>query len=324
MLDRPHYVIALHDPFMEYGETEAAAVRQRRWPRRPIRKGKRVPPLKETEMRNAKDRDPDSSGPAPTLTSIVGAIVEHVELLREAGETSMDLDRESLRELGRPPPPAPASPAPPPPVNAEMDEARRRLEAIAREVAGCVKCPLHRTRTKTVPGQGHPRPDLLFIGEGPGGEEDRQGLAFIGRAGALLTRLITAMGLSREDVFIANIVKCRPTENGAGIKDRAPTPEEMQACLPYLRAQIAALQPRVIVTLGAVALFGLLGLKGITKQRGQWREYEGIPLMPTYHPSYLLRGGGDDTARYWEVWDDMVAVLARLGRAPPQKRGRPS
>lgn len=264
----------------------------------------------------------------PGLTTWVEKLIAYIETLREAGVTDLELDRETLHALGRPPLAAPAppkrdgaavsstSPAP------EGGEAAVRLADIAREIAECGRCPLHRTRTKTVPGQGCPHPEILFVGEGPGQEEDRQGLAFVGRAGALLTRMIQAMGLTRDDVFIANIVKCRPTVDGAGLRDRPPTPEEMAACLPYLRAQIAALRPRVIVTLGAVALEGLLGLKGITRQRGQWRAYEGIPLMPTYHPSYLLRGGGEDTARYWEVWDDLVAVLDRLGRKPPADRRR--
>ena len=193
------------------------------------------------------------------------------------------------------------------------------LADIAREIAQCAKCPLHQTRTRTVPGQGNPRAELMFIGEGPGFEEDRQGLAFVGRAGELLTRLIVRMGFARDEVFIANIVKCRPTENGDGLKDRKPSESEMHACLPYLRRQIAAIRPQAIVALGATAVEGLIGLTGISKLRGTWREYEGIPLMPTFHPSYLLRGGGDERERYWQVWDDMLKVLEKLGRPAPSK-----
>ena len=186
------------------------------------------------------------------------------------------------------------------------------LKKIAAAVAACKKCPLYQTRTQTVPGQGCSRPEILFIGEGPGEEEDRQGLAFVGRAGQLLTRLIVRMGFTREQVFIANIVKCRPPNN------RKPLPEEMDACRPYLERQIALLQPKVIVLLGASALESLVApeLK-ITKMRGQWLEYEGIPTMPTFHPSYLLR----NQSAMWDVWNDMQQVLKRLGRtAPPRNK----
>lgn len=208
----------------------------------------------------------------------------------------------------------------PPPARPPAGGGHAALADLAAEIGRCTRCPLHRTRTRTVPGQGCPRPDILFVGEGPGFEEDRQGLAFVGPAGKLLTRLIEALGYTRDTVFIANIVKCRPTVEGRGQTDRPPSPEEMQACLPYLRQQIALLQPRVIVCLGNVAMEGLLGIKGITRLRGQWKTYENVPLMPTYHPSFLLRGGGEGKARYWDVWDDMGQVLTRLGRTPPPKQ----
>lgn len=184
------------------------------------------------------------------------------------------------------------------------------LAAITEQIATCSQCGLHCGRTKTVPGQGHIRPDILFVGEGPGADEDKQGIAFIGLAGQLLTRLITRMGYQREEVFIANVVKCRPPQN------RKPLPEEMAACLPYLAAQIAILQPKVIVALGATALEGLLKAPdkiAISRMRGKWLSYENIPLMPTFHPSYLLR---NRSAR-WDVWNDMQAVLQLLGRTPP-------
>lgn len=284
---------------------------------------------------NTAHRDEAASAVPPTLSAVIGALIDHIETLREDGVRAVEMDRAVLRDLARAPAAPPAAPALPlaavggaspaaapwtPPTAEEIETARRRLQEIAAEIAECRRCPLHRTRTKTVPGQGNPRPEILFVGEGPGQDEDRQGLAFVGRAGALLTRMIVAMGLDREQVFIANVVKCRATENYEMIKDRPPTLDEMRACLPYLRAQIAVLRPRVIVTLGNAALEGLTGLKGITRLRGQWREYEGVPLMPTYHPSFLLRGGGDDTARYWEVWDDLCAVLRFLGREPPSRR----
>lgn len=182
------------------------------------------------------------------------------------------------------------------------------LRAIAAEVSGCTKCSLHKTRTKTVPGQGAQAPEIMFVGEAPGEDEDLQGLAFVGRAGQLLTKMITAMGFSREEVFIGNILKCRPPGN------RTPLPEEMQTCLPYLKAQIALLKPKVIIALGATAVRGLTGLEtGITKLRGKWLVFENIDLMPTYHPAYLLR----NPSAKREVWEDLKEALAKLGRTPP-------
>ena len=188
------------------------------------------------------------------------------------------------------------------------------LKAIAAAIAVCTKCQLHEKRTKTVPGQGNSRPEILFIGEGPGEDEDRQGLAFVGRAGQLLTRLIVRMGFTRDEVFIANIVKCRPPNN------RKPLPEEMNACRPYLERQIAVLNPKVMVLLGASALEGIIPseLPGrtISKVRGKWLDYQNIPTMPTFHPSYLLR----NQSAMWDVWNDMQAVLKHLGREVPEKK----
>jgi uracil-DNA glycosylase family 4 len=188
-----------------------------------------------------------------------------------------------------------------------------RLAKIAARIAVCTRCPLCRTRNKTVPGQGNPRPEVLFVGEGPGMDEDRQGLAFVGKAGQVLTRMIVRMGFTREEVFIANVVKCHPPgENSA---NRAPSPDEMNACLPYLHEQIAVLKPKVIVALGGTALRGLFGVEGITRHRGKWRRFADIDTMPTFHPSYLLQYGGQQA--YWEVWTDLQEVLKRLGRTPP-------
>ena len=194
------------------------------------------------------------------------------------------------------------------------------LADIAARVSVCTQCRLGQSRTRTVPGQGTPQPEIMFVGEGPGEDEDRQGLAFVGRAGQLLTRMILRMGLTRDQVFIANIVKCRPPDN------RVPAPDEMAACLPYLREQVAELKPKVIVCLGATAVKGLLNnMTGITKLRGQWQKYQGVDVMPTLHPSFLLRGGGEDRARWWEVWEDLTAVLKKVGReVPPQKTAPPA
>lgn len=246
--------------------------------------------------------------PRRVLRRIAGDVEALLNSDREQGRGQVEASRETVRALGAPPAPV-------------VDPSVQALAEIAARIAVCTRCPLHRTRTRTVPGQGHPHPEILFVGEGPGGEEDRQGLPFVGSSGNLLTRLIEAMELTRDAVFIANIVKCRPTVDYAGQKDRAPEPDEMATCLPYLREQIAVLKPKVIVALGATAVKGLVGLTtGITRLRGQWQSYEGVPVMPTFHPSYLLRGGGEGKARYWDVWDDMCKVLRRLGRTPPDKK----
>ena len=161
-----------------------------------------------------------------------------------------------------------------------------------------------------MPGVGNPRPDILFIGEAPGADEDREGIPFVGRAGKLLTKMIEAMGYTRDDIFIANINKCRPPGN------RTPTPDEMKTCIPFLKRQIALLQPRVIVAMGATAVSGLVDVpeeEGITKLRGNWMSFEGIDLMPTFHPAYLLRS----TSAKRPVWNDLKAVLQRLGRPIP-------
>ena len=190
---------------------------------------------------------------------------------------------------------------------------RTQLAEIARTVEACRKCGLGNQRTRSVPGQGNPHPEILFVGEAPGADEDRSGLAFVGRAGQLLTKMIEAMGYAREDVFIANIAKCRPPDN------RQPLPEEMAACIAYLHAQIALLKPRAIVALGATAVKGMMNLEqGITKLRGKWLLFDGIPLMPTYHPAYLLR----NPSAKKEVWDDLQEVLSHLGRKPPHRGGK--
>jgi DNA polymerase len=187
-------------------------------------------------------------------------------------------------------------------------EAERELSRVAEEAAACRLCPLHKTRSRAVPGQGCGSPDIMFVGEAPGQEEDEQGLAFVGAAGQLLTRMIAAMGLAREEVFIGNILKCRPPGN------RTPLPDEMRACMPYLKRQIAALKPRVIVALGGTAAGALLNTQtGITRLRGTWASFEGIDLMPTFHPSYLLRNESGKRP----VWDDLREVLKRLGRPVP-------
>jgi len=151
----------------------------------------------------------------------------------------------------------------------------------------------------------------MFVGEAPGHDEDMQGEPFVGRAGELLTKIIAAMGCQREDVYIANVLKCRPPEN------RTPLPDEITNCLPYLLSQIELIQPKVIVALGATAVRSLLDVQlGITKMRGHWYTFRDIPIMPTFHPAYLLR----NPPAKKEVWEDMKAVLTKLGREVPKSR----
>ncbi|MBM3293999.1 MAG: uracil-DNA glycosylase [Candidatus Aminicenantes bacterium] len=184
----------------------------------------------------------------------------------------------------------------------------RSLEDIAAEIASCRKCPLASGRTRAVPGEGRPEADLMFVGEGPGHDEDVQGRPFVGRAGQLLTRIIAAMGFDRSDVFIANIVKCRPPDN------RPPQKDEADACLPYLLEQIAAVGPKVIVTLGKTATDVFVpSRQGMTERRGRFETWRGIAVMPTFHPSYLVRNEGNKELKRM-VWEDMKQVLAALAK----------
>ena len=186
------------------------------------------------------------------------------------------------------------------------------LKVLSERVSVCTRCPhLASTRTQTVFGVGNPAADLMFIGEAPGADEDAQGEPFVGRAGQLLTRIIETMGFSRGDVYIANILKCRPDMPRGSFGNRAPTPVEMQTCRPYLVEQIDIIQPKVVVALGAVAVEGLLGARGTMRDlRGRWHSYHGTPLMITYHPAYLLRNQAPTEKR--KVWEDMLQVLERL------------
>jgi DNA polymerase len=200
-------------------------------------------------------------------------------------------------------------------------EARAAAFAELRQRAlACVRCPnLASARKNVVFGVGDINAQLMFIGEAPGADEDDQGEPFVGKAGQLLTRIIQTMGLTRDTVYIGNILKCRPDTPGQASGNRKPTPEEMQTCITYLHEQIDLIRPRVIVALGGTAVEGLLGKTlGITKLRGQWRTYRGIPLMPTYHPAYLLRNQSLSEKR--RVWEDMLQVMERLDLPITQKQ----
>ncbi len=184
---------------------------------------------------------------------------------------------------------------------------RPTLDEIRRELGDCQRCKLCTTRKNIVFGSGNPRADLVFVGEGPGENEDLQGVPFVGAAGELLTKMIEAMGFRRDDVYICNVVKCRPPGN------RNPEPDEIAACEPFLRAQLAAIRPKVVVALGKFAAQTLLrDSTPITRMRGNWRTYEGIQLMPTFHPAYLLRSPAEKR----KAWEDLQAVMKVLGKQP--------
>ncbi len=178
------------------------------------------------------------------------------------------------------------------------------LLRIREDLGECTRCKLHKHRHTIVFGDGNPKAELVFVGEGPGADEDAQGLPFVGRAGKLLTQMIEAMGLQRKDVYICNVVKCRPPEN------RTPEDDEITTCSPFLLRQLEVISPKVIVCLGAVAAKTLLKTnRGISQFRGQWLDYRGSKLMATYHPAYLLRNPNAKG----EVWKDLQKVMVLLG-----------
>jgi len=186
---------------------------------------------------------------------------------------------------------------------ARNENTQRDLGALREQIGDCMLCRLHKGRRNLVFGTGNANADLMFIGEAPGRDEDMQGEPFVGRAGQLLNKIIEAMGLKRTDVYIANINKCRPPNN------RAPARDEADACLPFLHEQVAIIKPKVIVCLGSVAVQNLLRTEEkISRIRGQWREFDGIPVMPTYHPAFLLR----NPAGKRPVWEDMQEVMKKL------------
>jgi len=183
------------------------------------------------------------------------------------------------------------------------------LERIRADIGECTRCRLCEQRNKIVFGSGNPRADLVFVGEGPGRDEDLQGLPFVGRAGKLLTQMIEAMGLTRDAVYIANVVKCRPPEN------RQPEKDEVATCIPFLMRQLEVIHPKVIVCLGNIAAQNLLGtMKSISHFRGQWFDFRGMQLLATYHPAYLLRNPNAKG----DVWKDLQKVMAVLGLKPPK------
>ena len=255
----------------------------------------------------------------------MSSVQEAASLLAQFLRTRRDLlgvqrsgvARESLERLKK----APAAALPSQISNPKFEMPREaRLEALRETVSACTKCEhLAAFRTQTVFGVGNPHAELMFVGEAPGADEDKQGEPFVGRAGELLTKIINAMGLTRADIYIANVLKCRPDMPANTPGNRAPTAEEMQRCLPYLREQIAIIQPRVLVALGKTAMAGLTGAdEPMGAMRGRWFSFENIPLLATYHPSYLLRNGSNTEKR--KVWEDMMLVMEKLGMPISEKQ----
>jgi len=232
------------------------------------------------------------------------ALIDEARGVLEAVRAQLEWQRACGAEwLPRGPSDASAPVSPPPPTPARAG--RETLAALRAHIGDCTRCKLAGGRTNLVFGVGNPDADLMFVGEGPGHDEDLQAEPFVGRAGQLLTEIITkGMKLARADVYIANVVKCRPPNN------RNPEPDEIASCMPFLQRQIEIVQPKVIVALGTFAAQTLLGVKTpITRMRGTWHDFRGTKVMPTFHPAYLLRTPGDKRL----VWNDIKLVMAELG-----------
>jgi uracil-DNA glycosylase len=271
------------------------------------------------------------------FTETLAAVIQHVEHLKAQGIRYLPVSASILTELSAPPVrrtrPAPlretpvvvaalsgqpddavslAAPLPEIISESEKEAKAVAMTALRERALLCQKCPhLVRSRKNVVFGVGDIHAPLMFVGEAPGADEDEQGEPFVGKAGQLLTRIIHAMGYSRETVYIANILKCRPDTPNESSGNRRPTADEIKTCLPYLLAQVDLIKPKVLVALGATAMEGLFGKPvSISRIRGQFQQFRDIPLMPTYHPSYLLRNQGLSVKR--EVWEDMLQVMEFL------------
>lgn len=271
---------------------------------------------------------------------LLDATVLHLESLKDLGVTHVPVRPENLAALHTAPTPRPSPPksaAPsrpvPSPIRAEPaplpapphptlfttptlapDQRIAALATLESRALACTRCPaLAASRKHVVFGTGNPQAQILFVGEAPGADEDHLGKPFVGAAGELLTRILTAMELGRDQVYIANVLKCRPDTPGQVSGNRKPTHAEMATCLPYLQAQIDIIRPSVLVALGASAIEGLLGHSPgfVTQIRGKWLDFHGIPLMPTFHPAYLLRTQSALDKR--RVWEDMLAVMEKIG-----------
>lgn len=271
---------------------------------------------------------------APDTLNALAAPVPHGRRREEAEPIAQSRPAAPVPRLA--PAPAPARSAAPMPAAAPpalipstsippADKPAAFAELRARALA-CVKCPhLVTTRKNVVFGVGDINAQLMFVGEAPGADEDKQGEPFVGRAGQLLTRIIQATGLTRDTVYIANVLKCRPDTPGQSYGNRKPRADEMATCLPYLLEQIQLIQPRVIVALGGTAVEGLFAMTEarITQRRGKWMDLRGTPVMPTFHPSFVLRaedGADKGRATKRQVWEDMLQVMERLGMPISEKQ----
>jgi DNA polymerase len=291
-----------------------------------------------------------------TYNQLLDATIQHLEDLKSRGVRHIAVAPETLRALAQPPAgksqtaipksqmdkAAAPSPSAPSAISAPVAGQTTMLAlpgeapalgarplaldkvaafaALRERALACVKCPhLASSRKNVVFGVGSIDAHLMFVGEAPGADEDERAEPFVGKAGQLLTKIIQATGLERADVYIGNILKCRPDTPGQSAGNRKPTADEMTTCIPYLHEQIDLIGPKVIIALGATAVEGLLGKTiGITKLRGTWKTYRGIPLMPTYHPAYLLRNQAMSEKR--KVWEDMLAVMEKLGMSISDKQ----
>ena len=286
----------------------------------------------------------------PVFTQLLGAMIQHLQHLNDQGSGALRVSSSTLAALTRPrsnsgfasksefiakksleeepqsfPCPDLSMRSSPPTLlsvaGLDSDSKHSAFQQLQIRALECKKCPhLASSRRNVVFGAGSLESEILFVGEAPGAEEDAIGQPFVGKAGELLTKIIQAMGLSRETVFIANVLKCRPDTPGKSSGNRKPSPVEMGTCLPYLEEQIAIIRPKVMVALGSTAIEGLLRRTPVqvTRIRGQWFDFRGIPLMPTYHPAYLLRN--DSITEKRKVWEDMLAVMEKLQLPITQKQ----
>jgi uracil-DNA glycosylase family 4 len=254
---------------------------------------------------------------SPTLDSTIlrSSLVAYLEELAESGIDGLPAETACTTLQPEPHATIPAhSIQKPASTQPDSDStAHEELEKIRKNLGDCQRCKLAATRKNLVFGVGNRQARIVFVGEAPGADEDEKGEPFVGDAGKILNRIITAMGITREEVYICNVVKCRPPGN------RNPEPDEINACSPFLTRQIRSIQPEVVVALGAFATQTLLSTKEpISRLRGKFRDFHGMPLMPTFHPSYLLRSGGNSDS-FWNVWDDMTQVLRLLKLPVPDK-----
>lgn len=252
--------------------------------------------------------------------SVTASALARLQSLHARKASPAPVARERVAEPILPPAPKVAE-TPRVPESEDMNAVKVwTLDTLREAALACVKCPhLVRSRTQVVFGVGNPKAELMFVGEAPGADEDAQGEPFVGKAGQLLTKIIQAMGFTREDVYIGNVLKCRPDMPAGAMGNRKPKPEEMRTCLPWLEKQIELIKPRAMVALGATAIEGLLGnTEPVGRLRGRWLDFKGIPVMTTYHPAFLLRSQLITDKR--KVWEDMLKVLEKLEKPISEKQ----